>query len=197
MHDIAELRANQNSLLVRYNIMSFPELRTNFWGITKNGNLSIKAALKAHGPGSFISRVDALRTNYFNFSVIREPIDRFRSMYKYNLTRPDLCYLESSLDVDALLSLIENTDDKNRNVHFRSQCYFVAPKGTVVPTLFLLEHDLTKIENLFNVSVGITNNIDLKIDLSESQIARVKDIYAEDILLYNTTLEARNDQSRV
>lgn len=191
MHDIDQLQANRNSLLVRYNITSFPALRTNFWGVTKSANLSIKKALGLHGEGEYISHVDALRTGYYNFSVIREPVDRFCSMYKYNLMRPELCYLEHCLDVDPLLDLIEGTADKDRNVHFRSQRYFVAPKGILTPELFLLEHDLAEIEERFNVSVDVTNNIDMEIHLSDSQIARVKNIYSEDIKMYNRVLGAR------
>ena len=184
---IQQLKSNEESNRVKFVIYSFDDAKVNYWGITKCANLSISKALEERfGEPSFPGPMQAKDSGYYNFSAVRDPVDRFISMYKMNLERPELCYLKKPLSVDELLEHVKETPDSERNVHFRSQSYFVAPQGTVIPELYRVDA-LNTLEQLFGFSIPHINksSTEKTVELTENQLNTIGDTFSRDIDIWN------------
>lgn len=126
----------------------------NFWAIPKCGNTTIKyALLKKYQPDdlrrldgganswihseqivNFITPDEANTNGCINFTIVRDPIDRFRSLYS------DLCMTRKlaipeigNMSVDELISFISDTKSQaSLDIHLRSQSYFLNKFGGAV-----------------------------------------------------------------
>jgi len=185
---IEKLKALQDTNLVKYVIYSFDDLKINYWGITKCANTSVRKALQQKQK-TFrnITPKQAIESDYYNFTVIREPVERFISMYKWNLTNPDLCYLAEPLDIDSLLEMIQKQNDADRNVHFRTQSYFIEHQNKVIPALYGV-HQLSEIEQKLGIQIPRLNQSRLTtekpVSLSEKQLNTIEQIYKTDFNIW-------------
>lgn len=135
------------------NISYWPKLGVNYWGITKCANSTVKTHLyeleyqkefeftketKIHSSSliNYITEDEALRNNLKNFTVTRNPYDRFSSIYRYMiLSRPKRgakAGLNKDMSIDGLLSFIENTLDNERDVHLKTQCSFITTNDIII-----------------------------------------------------------------
>ena len=184
---IDQLKSKEESNRVKFVIYSFDDAKLNYWGITKCANISISRALEERfGEPSFPGPMQAKDSDYYNFSVIREPVERFISMYKMNLERPELCYLKEPLSVDELLEHIQNTPDSERNVHFKSQSYFIAPQGVIIPELYRVDA-LNTLEQTLGVEIPYLNksSTEKTVDLTENQLNTIRETFRADIDIWN------------
>lgn len=106
--------------------------------------------------------------------VVRDPIERFRSA----------CAEVGIADVDELLSRLESGTEPNQ--HFASQSRF----ATLNPTLYRFETDLEQLAEDLNLEWPMPNitrqKPNPKPDLTSDQVARVAQIYADDILMHES-----------
>lgn len=141
-----------------YNITTWPGLELNYWSIIKCANSSIKVHLhelsgnklanefkdyriNKKSLSKYISAEIALSNGLINFSITRNPYDRFLSAWR------DLCIkrpqrgIKANIDVKwSPLQLAEFClvkSDQELDVHFRSQDWFVDQK---VEHIFQLEN---------------------------------------------------------
>lgn len=126
------------------NITVWPTLGYNFWGITKCANTAVKTHLyelatkqkfteakhtRIHGEKAIIytTREVALANGLRNFSVTRNPYDRFLSIYSdMILSRPKRgikAGLDPAMSVDDLLDFVQNATELD--VHLRTQSSFI------------------------------------------------------------------------
>lgn len=184
---------SQQTLKLKHNITQWDILKLNYWGITKAGNTSMKLALlRASGIGvssdddsnakihsvnyiTYITPETANLNGYRNFTVVRNPYDRFVSMYKDSQKRPNILGTKGIKTINELLNKIENTKDKNRNVHLRSQSYFI-----VDDIEYFDLDDIHRIGQELNLDIPHTNSIEQDVILTEAQKERVYNIYKED-----------------
>lgn len=191
---------NQQSLKLKYNISTWPLLSLNYWGITKCGNTSTKIALLNESGISFrvdsktdsnaeihslsyvqyITPEEAMNNGYKNFTIVRHPYSRFISMYKDSQRRPSILGTRNIKTVDHLLNHIDAIEDHKRNVHLRSQSYFIK-QGVDFYDLM----NLHSIREDLSITLPHTNSIEAEIDLSNAQKNRIKKIYKEDFERFN------------
>jgi len=133
-----------DSFLKDANITVWPTLGYNFWGITKCANTAVKTHLyelatkqrftdkkhtRIHGVDSIIyaSRQEAMENGLRNFSVTRNPYDRFLSIYSdLILSRPKrgvTAGLDSDMKVDDVLDFVQSATELD--VHLRTQSSFI------------------------------------------------------------------------
>lgn len=186
---------NQQALKLKYNISSWPNIRLNYWGITKCGNTSTKIALLNESGVSFdidnksstnaeihslsyiqyITPEDAMNNGYKNFTIVRNPYDRFISMYKDSQRRPSILGTKNIKTVTDLINHIEKTEDHKRNVHLRSQSYFIRD-GVSFYDLF----DYDSIRKDLSITLPHTNSIDSEVVLLDNHKERMRNIFRED-----------------
>jgi nitrous oxide reductase len=183
----------------RYNISKWDSLELNYWAITKCGNTSVKAALLAkcgvkhqnkdeinawvHDISNvkYITSQEAINNGYVNFSVTRNPYDRFISMYKDVKRRHNHFFREITVEtIDDLLQYIKNTPEKDRDIHFKSQSYFICDKNGKI--LVDIVYDIDKINKIFDMQLNKLNEIvtDKKIILSKKQTTDIEILFAND-----------------
>jgi hypothetical protein len=194
---------------LKYNISCWNSLKLNYWGITKCGNTSIKHALitvsnsivqeqktDKHGADSwvhneknalYIDTKTALLNGNTNFTVVRNPYDRFISMYKDTQRRHSHFFRRyknvSVASINDLITFIEGISDNDREVHFRSQCYYITDKDRILPSIVFDVNDAESIEKFLNTKVQRMNSINNQIELNEEQKQRVFRIYQKDFEL--------------
>jgi hypothetical protein len=198
-----------STIKLKYNISCWNSLGLNYWGVTKCGNTSIKHSLilssnlsslhhkdDKHGTDSWVhdeknvSYIDiktALSNGNTNFTVVRNPYDRFISMYKDTQRRPNHFFRKYKntriSSVDDLLSFIERFADHDREIHFRSQCYFLEANYNILPTVIFDVEDAESIEKFLNTKIERMNSINTQIQLNENQKQKVFRIYQKDFKL--------------
>jgi hypothetical protein len=189
------------SLKTKYNITAWDSIGLNYWAITKCGNTSVKASLlektgrqlnKQDGINSwvhndknvkYISREQALKNGYLNFSVTRNPYDRFISMFKDVKRRPKQFFKngEKIKSMNNLIDYIQSIPDECRDVHFRSQSYFVCDqKGKILVNQIFDINDTEKLFESLNLVVGKMNSIETEINLDDEQKAKISNLYWKD-----------------
>jgi len=192
-----------------FNITAWPEFGVNFWGIPKCGNTSVKIALYGIDKDrsviegkqnantfyrvnskwvhelevvNYIVPEEALENGLNNLTVIRNPLDRLNSQFFYNFRAKIL----KITYVDQLLDHVEMTSELDRNMHFRSQKFFIAENSKLlVDKIFKLEH-IQELENFLGIQIPITNQSMAKLTFTKQQISRIKKLYKEDFDLYET-----------
>lgn len=180
----------QRELAAKYNITRWDKFRINWWGVAKNATTSIKRAfITAMGHGRnvepqmgkatlYISREEAQNNGYENIAIIRNPYDRFVSMYiqifRYTGDEANIRRLKIN-SMDKLLDYIESQPNEERNVHFKTQsCCLVDPN--------IRYYDITEMDKLSR-DIGIPiphENKGAKRGLTDQQKDRVYKIYKED-----------------
>lgn len=184
-------------------ISTWNRLSLNYWAITKCANTTIKTHLYKletgkdfdnkkhtliHGRAglTYINKNTALNNGFLNFTVTRNPYDRFLSMYRdLVLSRPKrgrTAGINNNYTVDELLSYIESLEDSQRDVHFRSQSWFITEHLDVeinlknlstwplsIPSPEIIKH---KSKERFN-------------KLTRSQKDKIYKIYKEDFIRFN------------
>ena len=196
----------QEALKLKYNISTWDKLKINFWGIPKAGNTSIKKTLHVLSENpmpenipvenwvhhikytNYIKPEEALSNGYYNFAVLRDPIDRFISMYKDVQRRTRTFNIaQQNLPIDNLLKLIENKTDIERNIHFRTQTYFLR-EGVDCYNV----NELSKLEKKLQTAIPRSNELKNSVKLSDTQIGRISLIYKDDFeLLKNGELQKK------
>lgn len=187
------LGGKQRDLKAKYNITVWPNLKINFWGIPKCGNTSMKYALLVnsgingkkddvmkwvhnHGGATYTDIKTAISNGYQNVTITRNPYDRFVSMYKDVLRRPNMFKLNSVKSVDSFIKVLNNKSVKD--MHFKLQCEFIAPKNNIIPEIVL---DLDTLdENFMNLNIQKYNTINREVTLTNEQKQRVHELYRKD-----------------
>lgn len=177
---------NSQQLKLKYNIVQVSELGLNYWAIPKVGNTSIKAAiLKAggvsydneqgvhhHSKLTYISPVTAMSNGLRNLSVVRDPYDRFVSMFADTVRRPRTFGFRDSPSLADLQRHIESRPDNKRNVHYRSQHYFITHFGVVIPKILHLSES-EQISAAFGIDIPHLNRTTIDQTADHDWVKRV------------------------
>ena len=119
--------------------------------------------------------------------IVRDPIKRFISAYKNRiLYHRDIQFKDHS--VDMILEKLENNNFENR--HFLPQVYFLGEDlsyYTFWSTTENLSFFVEQVNDFFSRKINFpkiqTGGSDIKIKLTNSQISKIKKIYAKDFKL--------------
>lgn len=186
----------------KLNISEWNDWGLNFWGITKCGNTSIKKLLlknnektiddkayrKFHAAThiKYINISTALNNNNINFTLVRNPYDRFTSMYKdLVLKRPDLpikCKYRTGRQNLSIDDFIKDIILLSEDIHIKPQSSFL--KGANNIQIFKLE-EINKLEKFLNAKIPLLNKSDGKIELTAAQKEVIFDKYQEDFEQFN------------
>jgi len=182
----------QEKLKLLYNISTWDKIGLNFWGVPKAGDTSIKYLLHQvsgsdilesddktqwvhnHEFTTYISPDQAIDNGFANIAVTRNPYSRFISMWK-DVKRRGPEFSLSCKTIDEFLFHIENTADRKRNVHFRSQSYFLRD---IVQCIDITDTDTLQI--YLNHPIPHKNILKGVIELSDRQKERVYNVYKND-----------------
>ena len=143
--------------------------------------------LKIHGKRNtkYITADEAEKNRNQNITLVRNPIERFRSGYSdfFNKRRDKGKKIEDQLkqkinNIDDLLSAYENLYDLDMDPHFRPQTWYLDGfKGIIQKLETISEKWLLPIPSMIlKQNVSHSN----KIPLTEQQINRIKHIYKKD-----------------
>ena len=181
----------ENKIL--YSIASIEDI--NFWALPKCGNTTIKyKLLELYNPQiineylsdsvdewvhsiklmDYITPFDAMSNGKYNFTFVRNPIDRFISMYKdFSLTRKMEALHGDS--INEFIRYLENEllDEINANIHFRKQSYF-------------LEHYNGDIFDIDDYTSEKHNVRTMNIELNTKQEERIKYLYSDDYKYFDS-----------
>lgn len=192
------------SVKLKYNISHWQELNINYWGITKCYNTSIKYALAEKTNKNlkqvdntcewvhdqklirYIDRNTALKNGCINIALTRNPFDRFISLYKDVHRRKTLSKkVGSKISIDSVLNYIERTNEEKRDVHFRSQCYYICENDKIIPDVITIN----EFEKMINTKVKKLNSIDQSVVLTDEQRKRVYNLFQKDFELLGYSYE--------
>jgi hypothetical protein len=131
------------SLKLKHNITEWPRWKLNFVGIPKCGNTMMKydllgqpnvvdlhdsnADLHQEHRARYITPEEANQNDFQTFTIIRNPIDRVKSMWRdFHGKRNGLLGQRDMTFEDFVDKVIVPSDDsENTNVHLRSMHYFI------------------------------------------------------------------------
>ena len=190
------------SLKKQFNISVWSKYKLNYWGIPKCANTSVKLALsnqtvqnqfatskKIHKDVTYISQTEALNNKHINFTVVRNPYDRFISLYKDWGLRRSNKYLNFKLPVEFdyfLDYILDNfsTDDKSET-HFKSQSYWLTSKQKLlIDNIFTVEQAQHFLSN-YNLTLELANKTtELDILLSKKQKEKIYNRYKDDFQFF-------------
>jgi hypothetical protein len=131
---------------------------------------------------NYITKAEAISNGGFNFTVLRDPIDRFRSQLAYNHKLKSIKYS----DILSVLSYLIETPNDSREEIFRSQYSYVEYDSNIIPKLYSVEQ-LDKVELLINKKIPIVNTTNsLDYVLSHTDIDKLQQIYSKDFDIYKS-----------
>lgn len=199
-----------------FNISKWAAHNINYWGIPKCANTSVKHALIGstnfkdyillkykttlainkylllkdthkwvHDPlvCRYIDKKEALSNGLINITVIRNPIERFKSQFKYNLK----FNLVDATSIECLLNHIEQLDEESRNIHFKSQAYFITDTNSNIITDYVFKtENIEYLEKFLAINIPKINTISGDIWLSHTQIQKIEDIYTKDFEIFES-----------
>lgn len=130
---------NTNNL--QHNVTMWEKLGVVYWGITKCASTTIKShlcffeygikeeSINIHRP-KYAKYIDPIyKEGFFNFTIIRNPTDRFLSMYndlfKTRQSRGKKASINLNWDINEFASYLSNVGDEDLDVHFKSQSSFI------------------------------------------------------------------------
>lgn len=200
---------NPRELKLKFNITVWHNREINFWGIPKCANTSVKYALLGANTkretsigkavhnfrySKYISKTQAFQNRYTNITVTRHPFARVLSLYQdFVIRRPNSLTKKCKNFDDFIDNVILKTDDTmNTNIHFRSQCYFVALPN--YNGLFPIDvFDITEVDQLFHkyklnpVKINVTDRCG--VELTQEQKDKIFERYKFDFQLLNYSNE--------
>ena len=186
-----------------YNITSWDTYNLNYWGVPKCANTSIKHSLsgnKIENPFSiaksihksnsinYITRQDALSNGFTNFSVVRNPYDRFLSLYKDWGTRRNNKELSFKIPV-SFDYFLDYTLDKFYNddvseTHFKSQTYWLANGADLLIENIFTTDKVVDFLKKYNVELVVSNKTkDIDVNLNKKQKSKIYKRYEKDFKL--------------
>ena len=122
---------------------------------------------------------------------VRDPVERFRSAFAIKHWLRDYTGNET---VDEVITIIEAQDRKKVNPHFRLQKVFLERLKTEADEIqiFQFPRDLSEMSTALMLdAVPEPDHVSkTKPDLTPEQLSRVQAIYADDIALYDSIIEA-------
>lgn len=204
----------------------YNNLHVVYHGIPKNASTSVKNALYEyeHGyefegnkqwvhkgnekGGSIYPTIDMIHTTYINwyhFTVVRNPVDRFLSFYndlfagttniRHNI--PPF-YIDNNVKlepkpVDEVLDMIEWFNDEECDEHFASQSSFVHVDESFINVIKMedLNTGWNKVCNDINVeykSLSVYNKSVNTVELTSEQKARIYQRYNDDFTKFGYSL---------
>ena len=194
----------------------YKNIRVVFHGIPKNASTSVKNALyeydnnrsfgnrkqwihKGSGKGgSIYPDIECIKTKFddwFHFTVVRNPYDRFVSFYsdlfaKTAYTRASIpsfyTYNEikfEGMTVDLVIDMIEKFGDDDCDEHFASQLSFVYKDDCQILKMESLEKDWKEVCSKLSLDykpLPLYNVSKASISLTESQKERIYKRYGQD-----------------
>jgi len=176
-----------------------PNTNIVFAHIPKTGGQAIKAALgianesSAHEVG-VPSDKEYFKPGFFRFCVVRHPVKRFISAYRYNVkhssikptgVREFLIEKNACDDINVFVQALRERKSANWT-HFRSQLDFIAlAKPQIILRQETLKHDIKIFEPLLGKKIALKRKNVSKKDgdtkLTNENRAFVRAIYADDI----------------
>jgi hypothetical protein len=174
-----------------------------FVHIPKNAGTSLSSVLS--GPNQFLidkpwsSYKEYYKTKwdeYTTFSVVRNPLDRFISLFKYirmnNWFRHPILlnYCKNETSINEFVRIIENTDNFLDIPILLPQSYFICRENTVMVDKLIryknIDKELEKI-NLYNIpklNESIIQNHRL-VELESNSISTLKQMYEKDFNIFD------------
>jgi hypothetical protein len=194
----------QRGLQLKYNISTWPKSDINYWGIQKCGTTSVKYMLhyKNHYKRAlffdkvknynnynwvhdaaltrYISKDEALTNGLQNITNIRDPYDRFLSMYTdICIRRKDTTFKDFSFrSIEDFLDYLELNINKS-DKHMRTQSYYIVEDDKVIPkTIDIQRMDL--MEKILGLKIPELNQTNNDIYLTDEQKDQVYHIFQQD-----------------
>lgn len=141
--------------------------------------------------------------NYFCFTVVRHPVERFISSYNnkfldkekitkrgFEFTRYLNGYLKQDMSLEDVFKRINRLPERLMDEHFVSQYYWIYKYHKVNPKIYKLEELNFLIEDLrllgLNIdNVGTSNKSNFKSEVSEDTINKIKCKYKRDMVIFD------------
>lgn len=200
------------SLKIKYNISQWDNLKINYWGITKSGNTSVKYALlkkcnknikniddasmwvHENNLAVYIDQLTASKNGYKNIAVTRNPYERAISMYKDLIRRRDTIFAthhnnHNITSFDSFLDILINQPDEKRNLHFKTQTYFITKDSRLLVDEVYDLNDIPKLNKHLGIDIPHINSIKGKMELTEEQIKKINIIYEADFRILKYKLK--------
>jgi hypothetical protein len=148
--------------------------------------------------GNWIETLDNYR-DWYKFTVVREPIDRFISFYQNKILQ-EKQYFETPVEIDRLALNLEKYRSQNTNLkhHTETQKTFTGDDLGVFDGVYKIE-DLSELHHRIKEKTGlqftlprknISNSQDKeKFSLSDEAIIKLIDFYKEDYVLLKSFYE--------
>lgn len=185
------------------NISSWDKLKVNFWAIPKCASTTIKTHLYLLENNTtpdtstffvhdekyvkFINEIEASQNDYINFTVTRDPYERFISIYNdLILSRPQRgirAGLNPEMSLNDLIEFIDTSNYDILDIHLRPQSYFIT-KNILCINLQHLQHDwpfnFSSPMFIINKSKNVINK-----QLSINQKDKIYTLYKPDFIKFN------------
>lgn len=183
------------------NVSLWENLKIIYWAIPKSGSTTVKNhllnlnsnteledPLLAHKREYQKIIKPEYKDGYFNFSVVRNPVDRFCSMYQdfFVYRQKNKMYFPKELKKNwkplDFAKYISQTEDEKLNVHFRSASSFLKDKRIKIFTLENLKEDWSINLPAPDKKMNIRSDKDFRI--CEDTVALIMARYSNDFLIW-------------
>jgi|694.fasta_scaffold15908_8 hypothetical protein len=184
-----------------YNVSLWENLKIVYWAIPKSGSTTIKNHLLNLNSGIVLKNPlqvhdqqyqkiikPEYRDKYFNFSLVRNPISRFCSMYQdfFVYRQKNNMYFPKELNKDwkalDFAKYLLETEDKQLNIHFKSFSFFLKDKRIKIFTLENLKEDWSI--DIPAPDKKMNTRSDNNFTICEDTVALIKARYSDDFLIW-------------